>query len=104
MPLGVAYQVVKDLIGLAKMEEAEAIDPGTLDAKELVAMGILEGENTEGYSWCAPRNLFAKTGAKTATHDVVWVTDKLRRTKRQVVRNTHDGNIDLILVRKKESK
>jgi hypothetical protein len=101
MPIGFAYQLVKDLIALAKMEESDPIDPGTLDTKELVAMGILDGEASDDYSWSASRKLFSRTEAPGATHEVVWVTDKLRRTKRKVVRLTHDGALDLILIRQK---
>src|SRR4051812_45105241 len=101
MPIEFVYQVVKDLIALAKMEEADPIDPGTLDANELTTMGIIDGENANTFSWAPPRNLFARTEAANASHEVVWVTDKLRRTKRKVVRLTHDGALDLILIRKK---
>jgi hypothetical protein len=45
--------------------------------------------------------LFALTDALDASHEVVWVTDKLRRTKRKIVRLSHSGAIDLILIRKK---
>ena len=101
MAIEFAYQVVKDLITLAKMEEADPIDPGTLDAKELSAMGIINSENADAYSWAAPLRLFARTEAADASHDVVWVTDKLRRTKRKVVRFTRDGTLDLVLIRMK---
>jgi hypothetical protein len=101
MPIEFAYQVIKDLVALAKMEEVDPIDPGTLDPKELAAMGIIDNENAEAYSWSAPRKLFARTEAPDASHEIAWVTDKLRRTKRKVVRFTHDGNLDLILIRKK---
>jgi hypothetical protein len=102
MPIGLAYQVVKDLIALAKMEEAEPIDAGTSDVQHLSAMGIVEeGNGNNGYSWVRPRRLFALTEALDASHEVVWVTDKLRRTKRKIVRLSHSGAIDLILIRKK---
>ena len=100
MPIGFAYQVIKDLVTLAKMEEADSIDPGTLDSKQLAAMGIIDVENADAYSWSAPRKLFARTEALNASHEIVWVTDKLKRTKRKIVRFTHDGNLDLILIRK----
>ena len=101
MPIELAYQVIKDLVALAKMEEADSIDPGTLNSKQLAAMGIIDCENADAYSWTAPRKLFARTEAPNATHEIVWVTDKLKRTKRKVVSFTHDGNPDLILIRKK---
>jgi hypothetical protein len=101
MPIEFAYQVIKDLVALAKMEEADPIDPGTLDSKELAKMGIVDAENADAYSWSAPHKLFAKTEAPDASHEIVWITDKLRRTKRKVVRFTRDGKLDLILIRKK---
>ena len=101
MAIEFAYQIVKDLIALAKMDEADPIDPGTLDLQELTAMGIVEGDNADAFSWAAPRKLFAKTEAPDASHEIVWITDKLRRTKRKVVRFTHNGTLDLILIRKK---
>ena len=103
MPIEFAYQVIKDLIALAKMEETDPIDPGTSDAKQLAAMGIIDGEQTDAYSWAAPRKLFARTEAVGATHDIVWVTDKLRRTKRKVVRLRHDDGIDLVLIVRKDA-
>jgi len=101
MHLEFAYQVVKDLIALSKMEETDPIDPGTLEMKELVSMGIVSDADPNNYSWIAPRRLFAVAESPTATHEIVWVTDKLRRTKRKIVRFTHSGQLDLILVRKK---
>ena len=101
MPIGFVYQVIKDLVALAKMKEDEPIDPGRQDTNQPVDMGIIDSENAEAYSWSAPRKLFARTEAPNATHEIVWVTDKLKRTKRKVVRFTHDGNPDLILIRKK---
>lgn len=92
---------MKDLIALAKLEEGEPIDPGTLDAKELAAMGVIDAEDAGACSWVAPRKLFAKTEAQGASNEIVWVTDNLRRTKRKVVRLTHDRKFDLILIRKK---
>ena len=50
MPLEFAYQVVKDLIGLAKMEEADPADPGTSDVQRLAMMGIVVDGNGESYS------------------------------------------------------
>ena len=104
MPIEFAYQLIKDFVALAKMEEGDPIVPGTLDANKLVTMGMLKGEDTASYLWCAPRNVFAKAEAANATHEIVWVTDHLRRIKCEVVRNTHDGKIDLILIRKKERR
>ena len=101
MPIDFVYQVVKDLIRLAKMDEAESIDPGTLELQELAVMGIVDGSDPEAYSWAAPRNLFARTGDANASHEIVWVTDNLHRTKRKIVRFRHDGALDLILIRKK---
>jgi hypothetical protein len=101
MLIGFSYQLVKDLVALSKMKESDPIDPGTLDTKDLVAMGILDGEISDDYSWSAPRRLFSQTEAPGATHEVVWVTDKLHRTKRKVVRLTRDGALDLILIHKK---
>jgi len=103
MPIGFVYQVIKDVAALAKMKEREPIDPGPQYANQLVDMGIIDGENAEAYSWCAPRNLFARTEAPNATHEIVWVIDGLKRTKRKVVRFTHDGNLDLVLIRRKEA-
>lgn len=88
-----AYQVIRDLASLAKMEDAEPLDPGTLDAHGLVKMGLINAEGVEACSWSAPRKLFAGTQAPDASLELVWVTDKLRRTKRRVVRYTHDGNL-----------
>ncbi len=101
MAIEFAYQIVKDLIALAKMQEGDPIDPGTLDAKQLIDMGAIDAEDADACSWVAPRNLFAKAEAQNAANEIVWVTDKLRRTKRKVVRFTHDGKPDLILIRKK---
>ena len=103
MAFELAYQIVKDLIALAKMEEADPIDPGTSDAKALAAMGIIDGEKTDAYSWATPRKLFAKTEAVGAMHDIVWVTDRLRRTKCKIVRLNHDSAIDLVLIVRKEA-
>ncbi len=103
MPIEFAYQVIKDLAALAKMKKGEPIDPGTQDTKQLVAMGIIDGENAEAYSWSAPGKLFARTEAPNATHEIVWVTDGPKLTKRKVVRFTHDGNPDLVLIRRKEA-
>lgn len=63
MVIEFAYQVVKGLIVLAKMEEAEPIDPGTQDIHELVTMGIIDGGAPDHYFWSAPRKLFARTEA-----------------------------------------
>jgi hypothetical protein len=104
MPIGFAYQVLKDLIALAKMEEGEPIDPGTFDLQQLAAMGIVEDGSDNPYSWVRPRKLFALTEALDASHEVVWVTDKLRRTKRKVVRLSHSGDVDQILIRKKATR
>jgi hypothetical protein len=101
MAIEFAYQVVKDLLVLTKMEEADPIDPGTMCVQELAAMGLADHGNGDAYSWIAPRMLFALTEAPNATHEIVWVTDKLRRTKRKVVRFTRSGAIDLTLVQKK---
>jgi hypothetical protein len=94
---------VKDLIALAKMKEAEPIDPGTFDRQQLNAMGIVEDGNGNDHSWVRPRRLFALTGVPDASHEIVWVTNKLRRTKRKVVRfsSSDNGAIEQILIRKK---
>ena len=103
MPLGFAYEIIKDLVALATMEEADPIDPGTLDANELATMGLIDAHDIDPCSWTAPRKLFVRTEAPDATHEVVWVTDNLKRTKRKVVRLTYSGNLDLILIRNKEA-
>ncbi|MBM3600040.1 MAG: hypothetical protein FJX35_17660 [Alphaproteobacteria bacterium] len=102
MTIQFAYQVVKDLIALAKMKEVDPIDPGTLDARELAAMGIVENANLDAYSWANPQRIFALTEAQGATREVVWVSDTLKRTRRKVVRLTHGGTVDLVLVRKRD--
>jgi hypothetical protein len=102
MPIGFAYQVVKDFVTLVKMEEADPIDPGTLDLQQLSAMGVVEEDDgNNAYSWVRPRRLFTLTEAPDASHEVVWVTDKLRRTKRKVVRLSHSGDVEQVLIRKK---
>lgn len=103
MPIGTAYQVVKDVIALAKMKEDGPMDPGTFDLRQLAVMGIVEDGDGSAYSWVRPHRLFALTGAPDAYHEIVWVTDKLRRTKRKVVRFSHSDSdaIDQILIRKK---
>jgi hypothetical protein len=103
MPIGTAYQIVKDLIALAKMKEAKPIDPGTCDRQQLSAMGIVEDGNCNDYSWVRPRRVFALTETPDASHEIVWVTDKLHRTKRKVVRFSGSGSeaIDQILIRQK---
>jgi hypothetical protein len=101
MPIEFAYQVVKDLISLAKMEEADPVDPGTSDVQKLAVMGIVDDGNGNSYSWVRLRKLFSLTEARDASHEIVWVTDKLRRSKRRVVRFNSSGTIGLILVRRK---
>ncbi len=101
MAIDFAYQVIKDLVGLAKMEEADAVDLGVNDLHQLVAMGIVEADDMASYGWSAQRKLFARTEGPDATHEVVWVTDKLRRTRRKIVRLNGAGNIELVLLRRK---
>lgn len=101
MPIGFAYQLVKDVIALTKMQEAEPIDPGTNAMSKLKVMGIVDEGDGDGYSWVRPHKLFALAEAPNASHEIVWVTDKLRRTKRKVVRFSRDGNLDQILIRRK---
>ena len=98
MPIGTGYQVVKDLIALAKMKEAEPIDPGR---QQLKVTGIVEDGIGDDHSWVRPRRLFALTGVPDASHEIVWVTNKLRRTKRKVVRLSHGGDVEQVLIRKK---
>lgn len=103
MPLGLAYQVLKDIVALAKMAEGEPIDPGTSDLDQLKKMGLVEAnEDDAAYRWSNPQKLFARTEAPDAAYDVVWVTDRLRRDKKKIVRYRMHGEIDAVLIRKKD--
>lgn len=103
MPLGLAYQVLKDIVALAKMAEGEPIDPGTNDLDQLKKMGLVEASgNDAAYRWSNPQKLFARTEAPDAAYEVVWVTDRLRRDKMKIVRYRMDGQIDAVLIRKKD--
>jgi len=100
--LEIGYSILKDILALAKLTEADPIDPGTLDVAKLKEWKIVPVEDPDAdFRWLAPRNLFAQTEAPDAKFEVVWVTDQWRRSKRKLVRNTHDGKLDLILVRTK---
>jgi hypothetical protein len=50
MPIGTAYQVVKDLIALAKMKEAEPIDSGNVRPTAIGVVGIDGVGNGSAYS------------------------------------------------------
>lgn len=102
MVAGLLYQIAKDVIGFATMDEADPYDLGTIDLSALVEMGVVAADKQSEYHWSNPSELFARTEAPSANHDVVWVTDHLRRQKRKVVQRSHDGKIDLILIRKKK--
>jgi hypothetical protein len=104
MPFGTAYQFIKDLISFAKVKEIDPIDPGTSDAYEIAAMGLIDPKDIERCSWVAHRNLYARTGGSNATHEIVWKPDRRHRTKQRIVRFRHDGNLDCILIRKKGAK
>ena len=101
-PIGL-YSPIKDLFSwYRKRNEIKEVDPfilrKTSDLAGLGEKGLLSGP-VEGYLFVRPESVSGKTEVPLPTHEVFFIIDRIRKTKRRVVCMAND-RVDLVLLKK----
>ncbi len=96
------YTAIKDLTlylkNRNKVEEDSPIVWTGLDIKPLLNAGKLSG-TCEDYTFSAPDKIYKRTEGENPTHEIAWVAEG--KKKRKVVCLRYNGEIDLILLKKR---
>jgi len=95
------WEFLKDVIAYIDWDTGDPFEISLQGTQTYSASKGIGPEEQDSFRWISPRNLWQRTQGPNATYTQHFEINHVRRLKREVVVKNSEGEIDLVLCRKK---